>query len=69
MALQAARAFPSIDLSKSVMAGDSLTDMQFGKNAGMVTVFISSEGPEGANSLADDAFPDLSSFAQFMETR
>lgn len=43
MALQAQKDFPEIDLSKSVIVGDSLSDMEFGRNAGMKTVFISEE--------------------------
>lgn len=40
MARQAAAAFPDIDLSRSVMAGDSSSDMAFAVNAGMVPVLI-----------------------------
>jgi len=43
MALQAKADFPEIDLSRSVMAGDSHSDMLFGKNLGMLNVFINSE--------------------------
>jgi histidinol-phosphate phosphatase family protein len=41
MALQAQKDFPKIDFSKSIMAGDSIHDMEFGKRAGMKTIFIS----------------------------
>lgn len=41
MALQAQKDFPEIDFAKSVIVGDSLSDMQFGRNAGMFTVMIS----------------------------
>lgn len=40
MALQAKKDFPEIEFSKSIMVGDSESDMQFGKNAGMYTVFV-----------------------------
>ena len=40
MALQAQKDFPEIDFEKSVMIGDSLSDMEFGRNAGMTTIFI-----------------------------
>lgn len=40
MAKQAKKDFPEIDFTKSIMVGDSATDMQFGKAVGMVTVFI-----------------------------
>ena len=37
MANEALRDFPDIDLSKSIMVGNKLSDMQFGRNAGMHT--------------------------------
>lgn len=40
MAIQAKTDFPEIDFSKSIMVGDTASDMQFGKNAGMFTVFV-----------------------------
>jgi D-glycero-D-manno-heptose 1,7-bisphosphate phosphatase len=40
MALQAKTDFPEIDFAKSIMVGDSLSDMEFGKNAGMVTIYV-----------------------------
>lgn len=41
MALKAKKEFPEIDLKKSLMVGDSMSDMKFGKDAGMITVFVS----------------------------
>ena len=46
MALQAKTDFPDIDLSKSLMVGNKLTDMLFGRNAGMHTVFLATTNPE-----------------------
>ena len=43
MALNAKQDFPDIDFSKSIIVGDSMSDMEFGRNAGMRTVFISEE--------------------------
>lgn len=43
MALQAKVDFPQIDFSKSVIVGDSLSDMAFGRNAKMHTAYISHE--------------------------
>ncbi|HEU4719400.1 MAG TPA: HAD family hydrolase [Bacteroidia bacterium] len=40
MAGQAKKDFPSIDFSRSVMIGDSASDMVFARNAGMKAVFI-----------------------------
>lgn len=61
MALAAQNDFPEIDFPRSVIVGDSLSDMEFGRNAGMKTVFIAEA------SLLDDridfCFPDLFAFA------
>jgi len=38
MALQAKADFPDIDFSRSVMVGDSESDMEFGRRAGMKTI-------------------------------
>ena len=46
MALQAAKDFPVIDLSKSIMVGNKLSDMQFGRNAGTYTVYLKTTHPE-----------------------
>lgn len=43
MALQAQNDFPEIDFSKSVMVGDSISDMEFGRKLGMYTVFIAED--------------------------
>lgn len=43
MALQAKKDFPEIDFSKSIMIGDTDTDIQFGKTAGMKVVFLADE--------------------------
>jgi histidinol-phosphate phosphatase family protein len=40
MALQAQRDFQGVDFQKSMMIGDTISDMQFGRKAGMVTVFF-----------------------------
>lgn len=41
MALQAKKDFPEIDFEKSIIVGDSLSDMEFGRNAGIRTVYVS----------------------------
>jgi len=46
--------FPEIVASKSIMAGDSQSDMDFGKKAGMFTVFIG-----GNNETANVCFDGL----------
>ena len=46
MAFQAREDFRDIDLGKSLIAGNKPSDMLFGKNAGMYSVFIASTHPE-----------------------
>lgn len=65
MAFAAKKDFPVIDLNKSIIAGNKPSDMLFGKNAGMYSVFIASTHPQTPfphpdidlrfNSLADFA--------------
>lgn len=40
MAFTAKKDFPEIELRKSIMVGNNLSDMEFGRNAGMHTVFL-----------------------------
>jgi D-glycero-D-manno-heptose 1,7-bisphosphate phosphatase len=40
MAILAQNDFPEVDFSRSVIIGDSKSDMEFGKRLGMITVFI-----------------------------
>ena len=46
MAYRAKKDFPMIDLARAVMVGNKMSDMSFGKNAGMYTVYIASTNPE-----------------------
>ena len=61
MALKAQKDFPSIDLKKSIVVGDSMSDMEFGRNAGMKTVYISNEPKQ--SDLIDFNFKSLIYFA------
>ena len=56
--------FIEIDFTKSIMAGDSLSDIEFGKNTGTKTVFIESEISPAAAQLADVCFPNLALFVK-----
>ena len=40
MALKAKKVFPEIDLKKSIIVGDSKSDMEFGHRLGMIKAFI-----------------------------
>lgn len=70
MAMLAKKSFPQIDFSRSLMVGDSLSDMQFGKNAGMKTVFIATEAmPEpDAFQWIDECFGSLSELAEALKS-
>jgi D-glycero-D-manno-heptose 1,7-bisphosphate phosphatase len=62
---QAQREFPEINADESVMVGDSLSDIEFGRRLGMKTVFIDGKadrqkpGARLAAELADQRFPSL----------
>ena len=61
MAFFAKNDFPEIDFSKSIMIGDMNSDVEFGINAGMKTIFV------GDNELKinpDDKFNSLYDFAK-----
>lgn len=60
MALAAKKDFPGIDFSKSIIVGDSLSDMEFGRNAGMKTAFISEDKINDAR--IDFQFSSLAEF-------
>ncbi len=66
MAFQAKADFAEIDLSKSMIVGNRISDMGFGRNAGIYTVFVATTHPETAfpNPLIDLRFDDLLSFAK-----
>ncbi len=65
MAFQAKKDFLEIDFSKSVMVGDSLSDMEFGKRLNMITVLIEGKEAENFNDdLIDLKFSSLFEFAQ-----
>ncbi|MET0394824.1 MAG: HAD-IIIA family hydrolase [Chitinophagaceae bacterium] len=40
MAARAIHDFPAIDPARSIMVGNNISDMQFGRNAGLYTVFV-----------------------------
>lgn len=62
---QARRDFPDITAETSLMIGDSISDIEFGKRLGMRTVFLEGNlerqkaGADEAAALADRCFPSL----------
>lgn len=70
MAFQAKADFPQIDFRKSVMVGNKLTDMQFGRNAGIAhTVFLATTNPETPfpHPLVDERFNSLAAYAAHLQ--
>lgn len=66
MALKAKIDFEEIDFKKSIMVGDSITDLQFGKRKKMQTVFISDDLDLISENykLINFTFSDLIEFAK-----
>jgi D-glycero-D-manno-heptose 1,7-bisphosphate phosphatase len=69
MAHQAKNDFNEIDLSKSIIVGNRISDMHFGRNAGMYTVFVASTHPETPfpDPAIDLRFNDLLAFAKSVQ--
>ena len=65
MALMARKDFRGVNFKRSVMVGDSISDMVFGKRLKMVNVFISEDIRQIRKNfrLVDFSFPDLLTFA------
>lgn len=66
MAQQALAEFPDIQLEKSIMLGDTETDMEFGRNAGMKTIYINSNQQNINKNLYDACFDSLIDFAKLL---
>ncbi len=65
MGMQAIKDFPTINLTKALMIGNTLSDMQFGKNLGISTIFLPTTRPEVnlEDKHIDAVFPSLIAFA------
>lgn len=65
MGLQAIKDFPDINISKAIMVGNTLSDMQFGRNLGVKTIFLPSTRPEVDlnDERIDVVYESLISFA------
>lgn len=71
MAELAKKDFPQIDMQRAMIAGNKLSDMNFGRNAGMHTVYIATTNPEvTADDPAVDArFNNLPEFAKALKKK
>ena len=70
MGFQAKRDFPTIDFQKSIMVGDSFSDMEFGWQLGTKTIFIEGKEEENertTNIPVDGRFENLWQFAQYLD--
>lgn len=66
MAFHAKRDFPEIDLTRSIIIGNKSSDMLFGRNAGMYTVFAATTNPDTPfpHPDIDLRFDSLADFAR-----
>lgn len=65
MAMEAMKDFPEISMQQSIMVGNNLSDMSFGRNAGMHTVLITGTGTDVTlpHPLVDLKYNSLPDFA------
>jgi histidinol-phosphate phosphatase family protein len=65
MGLQAQQDLPAIDFKKSVMIGNSISDMEFGKRLSMYTVFLTTKHEPFSlpHDLIDEQFTSLQAWA------
>lgn len=68
MAHAAQRDLPGVDFTRSIMVGNNLSDMEFGRNAGMYTAFLTTTNPEQPlpHPAIDMAFSSLADFAKHL---
>lgn len=69
MARETIKDFPEIDLQQSLIVGNNISDMEFGRNAGMYTVFVKTTNPQQPlpNPSIDLAVIDLADFAKALQ--
>ena len=69
MGLQAVKQFPDIDLAKAIMVGNTISDMEFGRNLGVYTVFLPTTRPEVdlEDERIDAVYDSLAAFATVIE--
>ena len=66
MGLQAMKDFPIINSTKALMIGNTISDMQFGRNLGVHTIFLPTTRPEVdlKDRAIDAVYPSLIAFAE-----
>ncbi len=68
MGLQAQEDFPAIDFKRSIMVGNSISDMEFGKKLSMHTVFLTTKHEPFVlpHDLIDEQYESLIAWARSM---
>lgn len=71
MGLKARKQFPSINFKRSIIVGDSYSDILFGHRLAMVTVLVGTDKDVllKCAGILDYSFPNLISFARFIENK
>ena len=69
MGLDAVKQFPEIDLKKAIMVGNTISDMEFGRNLGVYTVFLPTTRPdvELTDQRIDHVCISLLAFAEALQ--
>jgi len=69
LGLKARKQFLSINFKRSIMVGDSYSDIVFGHRLGMKTILIGSDKDLAfqCGGILDYSFPDLISFAEYIK--
>ncbi len=65
MAVKARNDFPAIDFTKSIMVGDSQSDMEFGRRAKMVNVLVGNNSTEGSKNYT---IASLDNFSKLLDS-
>lgn len=70
MAMQAQHDFSGIDFSRSIMVGNSMSDMEFGRNIGATTVFLTTTNPSvnKEDKNIDTVYTSLADFASALQS-
>ncbi len=68
MGLQAQQDFPVIDFKNSIMVGNSISDMEFGKRLGMHTIFLTTKHEPFSlpHDLIDEQYSSLQAWVRSM---
>ena len=71
MIFQAKKEFPTIDLQKSLIVGNNMSDMEFGRNGGIHTVFVKTTHPDQPfpHPAIDLVFNSLPDFAKALQLK